>query len=333
LVLEKYPPGGWFVGYSKSTNQGFNWTNFKMADWRQIPRLSHYETLFDYKKGDTLISYQGSIGVDKNNHVHIIVSVSDTTKDKDQGINSIIDIFETNTGWDGNVVYAGLDTAYSNGPGAAQLGPSAELAFDSTHSVMAVQFINSSAPGKPNNVFITYKNLEDTVWSVPVNLTNSENMNNTSAHLAPYLYKSAQNEYTAFSAFCYSPAPFTPDYDGMSTAVLYSQPFTFNNSHTGINNPPSLIKSFNLFQNYPNPFNPSTKITYNLSYMSKVNLEVYNIIGEKIAQLVNEEPSAGFHSVNFNSSLLNKNLLLVSTFTVSVQMIIFMAIVSPPLKR
>ncbi|MDR3666797.1 MAG: T9SS type A sorting domain-containing protein [Ignavibacteriaceae bacterium] len=307
--LDPNPPlGNWLVGYSKSTNKGFNWTNFKMADWRQILRLSNYQTLFDYKKNDTLISYQGNIGVDKNNHVHIIVSVTDTSANNGHGINSIIDIFETNSGWDGTVVYSGLDTAYSNGPGAGQIGPSAELAFDSTHSVMAVQFINTPAPGKPNDVFITYKGIYDTVWSVPVNLTNSGNVNNTAAHLAPYLYKSGTNQYTAFSAYCYSTAPFTPDYDGLSTAVLYAEPYTFTYGTTGINNPPASVSDFNLLQNFPNPFNPSTKITYNLPYKANVKLEVFNIIGEKIVQLVNAEQSAGTHSVDFNSSLINKNL-------------------------
>jgi hypothetical protein len=65
---------------------------------------------------------------------------------------------------------------------------------------------------------------------------------------------------------------------------------------------------FTLEQNFPNPFNPSTKISYNLPNDSKVTLEVYNIIGNKIAQLVNEEQLAGYYSVNFNSSSINRNI-------------------------
>ena len=70
----------------------------------------------------------------------------------------------------------------------------------------------------------------------------------------------------------------------------------------------ALPKNFDLSQNYPNPFNPSTKINYNLPYDSKIVLEVYDIKGAKVGQLVNEEQSAGYYSVNFNSSLLNKNI-------------------------
>jgi hypothetical protein len=70
----------------------------------------------------------------------------------------------------------------------------------------------------------------------------------------------------------------------------------------------TLPKDFDLSQNYPNPFNPSTKINYNLPSDSKVTLEVYSIIGVRMAVLVDENQSAGFYSVNFASSSLNKNV-------------------------
>jgi hypothetical protein len=70
----------------------------------------------------------------------------------------------------------------------------------------------------------------------------------------------------------------------------------------------SLPKNFELSQNYPNPFNPSTKINYSIPSDSKVILEVYSTNGERIAQLVNENQSAGFYSVNFGSTSINKNV-------------------------
>ncbi|MBW6516187.1 MAG: T9SS type A sorting domain-containing protein [Candidatus Cloacimonetes bacterium] len=52
-----------------------------------------------------------------------------------------------------------------------------------------------------------------------------------------------------------------------------------------------------LRSNYPNPFNPSTNISFSLQERSHVSIEVYNILGQKVKTLVNQEKEAGIHSV------------------------------------
>jgi flagellar hook assembly protein FlgD len=55
-----------------------------------------------------------------------------------------------------------------------------------------------------------------------------------------------------------------------------------------------------LIQNYPNPFNPLTEIKYNLPVASRVILNIYNIIGQQVENLVNRNVEAGYHSITFN---------------------------------
>jgi hypothetical protein len=67
-------------------------------------------------------------------------------------------------------------------------------------------------------------------------------------------------------------------------------------------NGPNIPQNFLLEQNYPNPFNPSTVIQYGLPQQSHVLLDVYNVIGQKVATLVNENQEAGIHEVHFSGS-------------------------------
>ena len=63
-----------------------------------------------------------------------------------------------------------------------------------------------------------------------------------------------------------------------------------------------------LLQNYPNPFNPSTSIKFSIAEEGKVSIAVFNILGEKIVELLNKELTAGNHSVVFNASNLTSGI-------------------------
>lgn len=68
---------------------------------------------------------------------------------------------------------------------------------------------------------------------------------------------------------------------------------------TGIHGEPTVADEFSLKQNYPNPFNPSTMISFTLPTNEFVTMKVYDKLGREVRTLVNENKTAGTHSVNF----------------------------------
>jgi len=76
------------------------------------------------------------------------------------------------------------------------------------------------------------------------------------------------------------------------------------------NNSNFVPEEYLLAQNYPNPFNPSTVIEFSLPEQANVQLEVFNILGEKVADLVNTEMQPGVHKVDFNGEGLASGLYI-----------------------
>lgn len=65
-----------------------------------------------------------------------------------------------------------------------------------------------------------------------------------------------------------------------------------------------------LNQNYPNPFNPTTTIGFSLPRQSKVTLEIYNILGQKITTLIDNKQTAGYHEVTFNAENFSSGIYI-----------------------
>jgi len=95
----------------------------------------------------------------------------------------------------------------------------------------------------------------------------------------------------------------------MSTG-LYVLDFLGDNTTTGNDTPKQPVK-FQLNQNYPNPFNPSTKINFSLPEAGMVIMKVYNIVGEEVADLINEFREAGNYEVEFSASDLPSGLYIL----------------------
>jgi len=69
-----------------------------------------------------------------------------------------------------------------------------------------------------------------------------------------------------------------------------------------------LPNQFALYQNYPNPFNPSTTISYDLPTNDFVTLKIYDVLGNEITTLVNEQQQAGYHKINFDAFSLSSGM-------------------------
>lgn len=98
-------------------------------------------------------------------------------------------------------------------------------------------------------------------------------------------------------------------------ANLYLQEFKVRYSEAGgsdvISDKKDDLKvptTFKLMQNYPNPFNPTTIITYSIAKGSHVTLTVFNLLGQKVKTLVDQEKSTGTYNVNFDASGLSSGV-------------------------
>ncbi|NWF89340.1 MAG: right-handed parallel beta-helix repeat-containing protein [Ignavibacteriaceae bacterium] len=77
-----------------------------------------------------------------------------------------------------------------------------------------------------------------------------------------------------------------------------------------------IMDDFRILQNYPNPFNPSTKFVYHLDFPQNVKLEIFNLLGEKLTELINEYQNAGDYEVDWSAEAENDQFLSAGIYIV-----------------
>ena len=88
------------------------------------------------------------------------------------------------------------------------------------------------------------------------------------------------------------------------------EPYVIDARTLAVGDPGFIPEVFSLAQNYPNPFNPVTKIGYGLPKSSNVRVDVYNLMGENVATLVNKKQNPGYYFITWDSK--NNMGILVS---------------------
>mgnify|MGYP001465350873 FL=1 len=99
----------------------------------------------------------------------------------------------------------------------------------------------------------------------------------------------------------------TTNFNGGVWRRSLSEIFT---SVTSVENSGSVPSKFSLEQNYPNPFNPSTKISWQSPVGGHQSIKVYDVLGNEVATLINEEKPAGSYEVEFDASNLSSGVYL-----------------------
>ncbi|MBK7499802.1 MAG: hypothetical protein IPI19_12055 [Ignavibacteriales bacterium] len=224
---EEIGAGGWEIGYSKSTDHGATWSDWFVPDWRTIPGLTNFTELWDWKVGDTYVSYSGDIQVDDNGNVHFVTGLTDSVILQ----NAIVEIYETAPNvWAGKVITVAHDNSKygyeDNTPGLGQTGPSIMMAANKNRDFFAVQYSIGSPETQDSlcDLYVHTRALSDANWSGSTNLTETNTMNEDGCHLAPYIASNTSADYI-FSMFWYEQGNTTPTIDQTAPSVIWVAPY------------------------------------------------------------------------------------------------------------
>jgi hypothetical protein len=97
---------------------------------------------------------------------------------------------------------------------------------------------------------------------------------------------------------------------GTSFSDITNSAAHINTISTGINHNPEIVDGYKLHQNYPNPFNPSTKIKFALKETGSVKLIIYNLLGEMISKIIDNELPSGTHEIEITSDNLSSGMYI-----------------------
>jgi hypothetical protein len=168
-------------------------------------------------------------------------------------------------------------------------------------------------PGFNADVMATMQDAADYIEGFQMNWEGSPQTSDF-VHYYPTAAAHSLDTYAFYPPFSYWPLTEDLKYSNvaMQTAGTDGKPLGDLNwwpGLVGVERDDDLVPSkFELSQNYPNPFNPSTTISFSIPEASQVSLAIYNMLGQKVADIVNEQLTSGKYQVKYDASNLASGL-------------------------
>jgi len=291
-------------GYSTSTDGGVTWSGWTrpLPDWRYINGL---DTTLDVWTYGGPGAYSNEMFIDANNRVHFIfVAIDINTNER-----SIVEIFETGSGWDSKIITTDLkESTALNYPGTAgdlnQMGNHLNGSTNVSGEVMSLVWLDAATQGETfTDIWFSFRKIGDASWSTPVNLTQTPAEAELLLHAPPTLKTNGPNDFTMFIGKSYDATTSAYPPESGNPTVFYAAAHQFS-TVTSVREVGGLPDGFALEQNYPNPFNPTTNIRYSIPNSSFVTLKVYDMLGKEVATLMDGEQTAGSYVADFDAAAL-----------------------------
>lgn len=185
-----------------------------------------------------------------------------------------------------------------------------------------VSNININLIVKPDTGFARISGSVKTISGEPVNGANIL-VYNLNGQVVAYATTSNNGQYEVENIVAgdYTLIVDATDYENVNINNIVSLNYSTNPSAqkdllvspagtTSVNQGSNIPTGYSLLQNYPNPFNPVTQIKFTIPEKSYVKLSVYNLIGQKVADLINSELNAGEYTVTFNANGLSSGVYI-----------------------
>jgi hypothetical protein len=273
--------------YQRSTDGGATWS----APEHVNPNLV---------SGRHASNYEFDVIVDGNNQFHIAALLVDTlASDVD-----LYDIVRSTTGtWSAAKVAdirRPVFAAIPQEPGGSQLIQLSEPEYAKTKDgkILALKWIdiipNPANPAEESTPDVWLASSASGSWSPPGNVSNSPAIAEAFTNLATYMSDNGQ----LFMFYL------TPSVGDLSECSLWFLPEAKIRTTAVSEKPQSAPDDFALHQNYPNPFNPSTNVSFSLPFAGAVKLQVFDVLGNEVAVLLDGRLEAGTHEVTFTPKKL-----------------------------